>query len=135
MIHLTLFILDALITLTLTPQVPEGGVAIATVSAQGGQLGTEVRVRVSTLNGNATGGQDFEPISNFDIILNGQTTSDSLDIQTFENDIFEGNKIFSVVAELITIGQVGINPSVASTVIIDDEEPPIGKILCICSVR
>ena len=117
---------DVTIAFDLTPQVPEGGVARATLTTRGGLLGSEVRVRLSTIDGNATGGTDFERLMNFEVVLSIETPSDSVDIQVFDNDIFKGNKIFSVVAELDTVGEIRIDPSVASTTIIDDEEPPLG---------
>ena len=119
------------IFLTLTPQVSEGGVATATLTVPQGQLGREVRVRLSSINGNATGGIDFERVSNVEIVLSGENPSQSLSIQTFDNAMFDGNRVFSVVAELLTIGQIGINPSVVMATIIDDEVAPQGTCTCI----
>ena len=93
-----------------------------------GQLGGEVRVRLSTISGNATAGIDFESLSNV-VTLDQQAPSQSVNIQVFDNVEFEGNKMFSVVAELVSIGErVGITPSVAMTTIIENEQEPRGEI-------
>ena len=117
-----------LITLTLTPRVPEGGVALATIAAQGGQLGSEVRVRLNTISGNATSGVDFVPLNNLEVILDSENPSVSVEILTIDNSMFEGNKQFSVVAELVTVGRVGIDPNIATTTIVEDDIAPQGEI-------
>ena len=115
---------DAIFTLSVTSQVSEGGVATVTLLGPRGQSGGEVEVRVSTVDGNATGGVDFDPLSEVSL-----TAGDSVDIQIFDNSVFEGDKVFSVVAELITIGRVGISPSVATITIVDNEDPPRGLVI------
>ena len=110
------------IGLELTPRVSEGGVATATVAVLEGRLQNEVRVVLSAIGGNATAGVDFEALDNVELILNQQNPRQSLSIQTFDNNNFEGNKVFSILITLISIGQrVGVNPSVAMTTIIEDE--------------
>ena len=115
---------DAIFTLSATPRVSEGGVATVTLLAPRGQSGGEVEVRVSTVDGNATGGVDFDPLSEVSL-----TVGDSVDIQIFDNSVFEGDKVFSVVAELVTVGRVGISPSVATITIVDNEDPPRGMVI------
>ena len=76
---------------------------------------------MSTLDGNATGGVDFEPLSGASL-----SVGESVDIQIFDNSVFEGNKVFSVAAELVNIGRVGISPSVSPVTIVENEDPPRG---------
>ena len=116
------------IGLELTPRVSEGGVATATIAVLEGRLQNEVRVFLSAIGGNATAGVDFEGLDNVEVILDQQNPRQSLSIQTFDNNNFEGNKVFSVIIRLISIGQrVGVNPSVAMTTIIEDEAVPEGE--------
>jgi hypothetical protein len=114
-----------LITLILTPRVPEGGVATATVGVLDGQLGSEVRVRLNTISGNATADVDFQSLVNFELVLDQTNMVQSVDIPVFDNIEFGGNKVFSVVAELVSFGErVRIDPTVAMTTIVENELAP-----------
>ena len=95
-----------------------------TLLAPENQLGREVEVRLSTINGNATGGVDFAPLTDVSLAAGG-----SLEIQIFDNSLFEGDKVFSVAAELVDIGRVGISPSVATVTITENDEPPRGGLM------
>ena len=53
----------------------------------------------------------------------------SVDIPVFDNIEFGGNKVFSVVAELVSFGErVRIDPTVAMTTIVENELAPQGEI-------
>ena len=112
---------DAVVNLIVTPEVSEGGVATVTLSDLEGALGEEVEVRVTTIDGNATGGLDYQSLTG--VVL---SAGDSVDIEIFDNSVFEGDKFFSVAAELVNVGRVGLTPSVATVTIIENDEPPQG---------
>ena len=94
-----------------------------TLLAPEDQSGGEVEVRLTTIDGNATGGADFAALSGVSL-----SPGRSVDIQTFDNSVFEGDKVFSVAAEVVTIGRVGVSPSVATVTIVENEDPPRGQL-------
>ena len=112
---------DAFYSLVVTPAVSEGGVAMVTLSGPEGQLESEVEVRLRTIDGNATAGVDFAALS--DVTL---SVGDSVGIDIFDNSEFEGDKFFSVAADLVRVGQVGVSPCVATVTILENDTPPQG---------
>ncbi|XP_019849167.1 PREDICTED: G-protein coupled receptor 98-like isoform X1 [Amphimedon queenslandica] len=120
-----------------TDAVSEGGGSFDARVEVIGKLEIPITLSLSTLDGTALAGEDFNGVVNASIMLSGTSSSQNVPITIREDDLVEGEESFTISLSLRPVEGANINlsPGTVAVMISDNDDVTIGFLMTSLSVE